>query len=135
MLSAHDMHVWGLVQHVLVTWSTLVIFKSECFDVRTGARGHVTFFVPDDATYRDEIVSFLRRELESFRRDGFPADVERDSPAIPGTDVGVEVVHFSGVMPHLTMEENERMVQQIRSLLVQRMKHDEKKREKEDDGG
>lgn len=126
LLSAHDMRLWGLVQHVLVTWATLVIFKDERYSVPEGRRGLIEFFVPQDATFRDEIVAFLRRETDGLRRDGCPADPARGFPALPGTDVRVLVTHFSGVMPHITIAEHERMIAQLTSLLVQRLKRDEK---------
>ena len=120
MLCSNDMRLWGLVQHVIVTWSTLVIFKNRSFDVRDGSRGLVVFFVPV-GTFRDEITAFLETELDHFKSDGFPA---RDGhPAIPGTDV--EVVAFFGVMAR---SKSEVMVREMYTQFMQRVKDTDKDR-------
>lgn len=122
MLSSYDMRLWSLVQHVALRWATFVIFKSEHYSVPDCRRGYITFFVPIDATFRDEIVAFLEHELADLKSDGFPA--RGDLPAIPGTDVAVEVVAFSGVVPHFPRDDTERMVREALSTFMQRLKKD-----------
>lgn len=132
-LSGVDMRLWSLVADVLHRWQTLVIFKHVSLDVRDGRRELVSFFVPGDATFRDEITAYLEQELASMRRADMPADREGTQPGdighgFPGTDVVIDIQPFSGVVPYITEAEGKRLVQEALSTFMQRLKRDEKSR-------
>lgn len=124
LLSAHDMSLWRLIQHVLLTWNTLVVVKSEHYNVPQQRNGYVTFFVPRDATFCGEIVAFLEREGKQFASDGFEARPERGIPRIPPVHVRVEITTFSGLLPYVEQEKADAMVREFTTVAMQRLKGD-----------
>ena len=107
LISGHECRLWSLVRHVLHEWGTLVAFRAQSYDFPGRLRGYVTFFVPLDSPARDEIVAFLERELGELKAD----DWEWLGETYPGTDISVDVVHFSGIDPYVTVEEGRRIVE------------------------
>lgn len=122
LLSAHDLSLWRLVQRVLLTWGTLVVLKNEHYSVPDQRDGLVTFFVPRDATFKDEIVAFLEREGKQFASEGWEARPERGIPRIPPTHVKVEVVTFSGLLPYIESEQSEVIAREFVLVAMQRVK-------------
>lgn len=122
LLSANDLALWRLIQHVLLTWGSLVVLKNEHYSVPEQRMGLVTFFVPKDATFKDEIVAFLEHEGQQFASDGFDARPDLGYPRIPPTRVKVEVVTFSGLLPHVDRDTSEAMAREFATVAMQRIK-------------
>lgn len=122
LLSANDLGLWRLIQHVLLTWGTLVVLKNEHYSVPDQRDGLVTFFVPKDATFKDEIVAFLEREGKQFSTEGWEARPAQGIPRIPPTRVKVEVVTFSGLLPYIESEQSEAIAREFVLVAMQRVK-------------
>lgn len=122
LLSANDLTLWRLVQHVLLAWKTLVVVKDYPYDVRSQRPGLVTFFVPRDATFRDEIVAFLEREAPQFETKEYAARPDQGVPRIPPTHAKVEVVTFSGLLPYVPLEKSEEIMREFATIAMQRLK-------------
>ena len=117
-LSSYDIGLWQLVQHVLQTWGTFVIFTNQHIHVPNQTRGWINFFVPIDSPHRDEIVVFLETELESYKRDG----VELPDVTIPGTDIHVTVLPFSGIDPYMTAAQSKKIVEEFMTTFLAKHK-------------
>lgn len=133
-LSSVELRLWSLVNEILLRWHTLVIFKYDRINVPIYKRQLISFFVPGDATYRDEIVEFLETELarektpdHHAKGDAQPGDL--DGPH-PGSELKVEVrvEPFSGLTPYMTNEQIEKMTREFFATFMQRAKREDKGR-------
>lgn len=122
LLSPNDLTLWRLVQHVLITWRTLIVVKSYPCDVRSQTPGLVTFFVPRDATFRDEIVAFLEREAPQFETREYAARPDVGWPRLPPTHAKVEVMTFSGLLPYIPTEKSDAILREFATIAMQRLK-------------
>jgi len=128
-LSSHDRKLWNLVQHVLLKWHTLVIYKWKMWNATIGQRGILQFFVPKDCTHRYEIVDFLKYELEKEETE----DVKFKDQLIPGVDVEVNVHTFSGLSGYVERDVMEEMSREflahMKTELMKMNKKDEENHE------
>lgn len=122
LLSLNDLTLWRLVQHVLLTWKTLVVVKSYPYDIKGQRPGLVTFFVPRDATFRDEIVAFLEREAPRFETREYAARPEQGLPKVPPVHAKVEVTTFSGLLPYIPLEKSDAILREFATIAMQRLK-------------
>jgi hypothetical protein len=137
-LSGFELRLWSLVNEVLLRWHTLVIFKWDRINVPAYKREMIAFYVPGDATYRDEIMAFLRTELRHEVRadhhaegDAKPGDLKGPHPGTE-TEIHVEVEPFSGLTPYMTHEQGEKMAREFLSNFLQRAKREGKERKKDE---
>lgn len=123
-ISSSELRIWSLIQHVLLTWGTLVVFRNDRYSVVPQKDGLVTFFVPRDATFRDEIVAYIEREAKQFESQEFPARPEEGFPRIPPTRTHVQAVTYSGLLPYMDSAESEKFAREFASVAMQRLKGD-----------
>jgi len=120
-----DMHVselllrlWSLVSHVMLRWSTLVIFDWQRYDVPQYRAQVIRFLVPAAATHRFEIIQFLEYELEPLKR----AAKTVLETKWPGSEVEVvaSAEPFSGLQPYMTRDEVERYAREFLEQIKRR---------------
>ena len=123
-LNSLDMRLWGLVQHVLFHWRTQVIFKQQSYIVPVSMggprRGYIDFFVPVDSPHCLEIVQFLEQELEDLRTE----DHEMFDTLMPGTEVRIKVLPFSGVTPYMTQAQSKKLVNDFMQSFLARLQRE-----------
>lgn len=131
-LSGLDVKLWKIVQHVLMTWSTLVIFKYWSRDVRTGERGLIEFFVPGDATHRYEIEEFLKTELADEASEDYAAS--KNIPEHPGTEVKIHLIieSFRGLEPYIAEAESRKWATEYTKQLMQVLTGEKKAHDRTD---
>ncbi len=121
-LSGIDMRLWSLVQHVLHTWNTLVIFNKMGFVVPKAmggpTRGCIQFFVPVDSEHCETILDFLRKQLADCQT----SDWEWLGDTMPGTDVLVAAHPFSGLHPLVTVEHSKEIADTFVQNMLSRMR-------------
>jgi len=127
-LSSRDLRLWSLAQHVLFHWHTLVVFTTESFVVPESMggprRGYIDFFVPVDSRHCLAIVEFLEEELEDLRTE----DWDYKGTLMPGTEVRIKVMPFSGLRSYATRAEIEKIANEFMASFLGR-----EKREKQED--
>jgi hypothetical protein len=125
-ISGLDMRLWSLVQHVLHTWNTLVIFNKMGYvvPVEMGGpmRGWVNFLVPVDSKHKDDIIAFLERELADLQTK----DWVLKGTTMPGTDVLVSTNPFSGLQPYVTVEHSKEITNTFVRDMLSRMRREGK---------
>ena len=128
-LSSRDMQLWGIVQHVLLKWGTQVIFKQQTYIVPVNMggprRGYVDFFVPVDSPHCLEIVEFLEEELEDLRTE----DHDFRGTLMPGTEVRIKVMPFSGLTGYTTRAQMKKVVDQFAQNFLARLEREKKQKE------
>jgi len=69
-ISTHDRQMWSLVYDVLIRYECPVTFKEFGPNAPRGIDLYLTFFVPKDHDRCDEVIQYLKRELEPLERKG-----------------------------------------------------------------
>lgn len=123
-ISSQELRIWSLVQHVVVTWGTLVVFRHDRYSVVPQRDGLLTFFVPRDATFKDEIVAYLEREAKQFESPEYPEQPDKGFSRIPPTRTFVQAVTYSGLIPYMDSAESEAFAREFTSVAMQRIKGD-----------
>lgn len=123
-LSSHILKLWQLQQHVLLKWGTYCIFTWDMYSVPQRKKGYLRFFVPEDSTYRYEIVKFLEHELESENRE--PFEDPRLDYRFPGVEMSVRVIPFSGLQWYLEREHVEAIAKEMMQRLMKAVKEKKK---------
>lgn len=121
-----DMRLWSLVQHVLHTWNTLVIFNKMGFvvpkEMGGPTRGCIQFFVAVDSEHCEVILEFLRKQLADLQTK----DWEFQGDIMPGTDVVVDAHSFSGLQPFVTVEHSKEITDTFVRDMLTRMRREGK---------
>lgn len=102
-LSIHELQLWTILQDVLFRFQTLVLFRWDRMHVPQMRDEVITFFVPEDAPQRFEIVQFLEHEIAPFAR--------QRQEDWPGSKVSVQVLDFRGLDPYMPRDLSEKFVQ------------------------
>ena len=110
--------LWQLVFEILTRWGILCTFKHREINVPTGLPEQIMFFVPKDATFHYEIISFLEHELENNRHDPHPmGDGEQHWP---GTEV--MILPYSGQEFYIERDRIEEIAKNMMQQLIQSLK-------------
>lgn len=119
-LSSVDHQLWSIVNHVLLHWHTLVIFKWQMYNVPKLENGFIQFFVPYDAEKRDEIIAFLEHELEPLKLEA-AADW-------PGRDIEIyaSIEIFNGLEPYMERDKSEAIARRFAEDFLRRIKREDK---------
>lgn len=119
-LSGYMNRLWSLQQHILMRWGVYTVFSEQCAIVPLGSRGYVRWLVPLDVPDREEIVEFVRHELDDLNT----ADMEGpDLDKFPGTDVEVRsgpLSRFGGIEPYVERDVVEKMVKGVLARLMEK---------------
>lgn len=115
-LSGLERKLWSLHHRLCIERQCYTFFKWQSCDARIGQRGLLQWFVPRDHPECYEIVVWLEHELEKERIE----DWEAGHVTIPGTDVNILVLEFSGVDAYLDRHTTEVLTIQI----VEKLKRD-----------
>ena len=121
-ISGYEMRLWSLHQQVLFKWGVFTMFTFSSYNVPQKIRGFVKWLVPLDTPHRDDIVSYVEQELADLQTE----DHEMFDMVVPGTDVHVEVLIFSGIQPYVEQAELQQWAKQfVEDLLARFRREDE----------
>jgi hypothetical protein len=104
-LSSLDNQLWSIHLHILLKWKTHTMFKYERWNFRTGARGHLYWFIPHGTEYSSTIKIWLESELESFKQEDSEVDGANGKEFYPGT--GVTICTASPLCGYVEQEQME----------------------------
>lgn len=108
-LSGFERKLWALHHHLCLERQCYTLFKWHHWDATTGQRGLIQWFVPRDHDQCFEIVKWLEYELEKERTE----DCDMGDVVIPGVDVAIAVMEFSGVDGYLDRDISEALARQM----------------------
>lgn len=118
-LSAIDRKYWAIHHELIVSFECYTLFKYERWNCRTGRRGFLRWYVPRDHPQCFQIMQWLDHELDCERT----TDWDMDDVVIPGMDVWVEVMEFSGVDYYIDRDTSELLAAQMLNRLKSELRY------------
>lgn len=117
-LSGFDRKLWALHHHLCIEWKCYTFFKWQQINAPLHQRGLLQWFVPKDHEQCFEIVQWLEHELEKEQLD----DCDMGGFVMPGVDVSISVMEFSGVDGYLDRDTSEELARQFAERLKRELR-------------
>ncbi len=96
-LSSIDHKLWQLHRHIIFQWGVYTLFKYQMMNVPQGLSGTLSWYIPEGCDEQFEIRQWLEQELTQFESDPVDLGYEDGSGKIPGHEVHIHIMEFTGL--------------------------------------